>query len=65
MQRNPLTPQHDVPLSLLTHKGGFLYTPSHLKQVLSPIDRRHVQQREQNGQKCNDESYKKEGVHGE
>ena len=34
-QRNlPAPPQHDVAVSLLTHKGGFLYTPSHLKQVL-------------------------------
>ena len=34
LDRNPLAPQHAVPVSLLTHKGGFLYTPSHLKQVL-------------------------------
>jgi hypothetical protein len=34
MQRNPPGPQHEVPTSLLTHKGGFLYTPTHLKQVL-------------------------------
>jgi 3-hydroxyacyl-CoA dehydrogenase len=34
IQRNPLALQHDVAVSLLTHKGGFLYLAAHLKQVL-------------------------------
>ena len=33
--RSPLVLQHDVPISPLTHKGRFAYTPAHLKQVLA------------------------------